>query len=86
MHWIYHGSIPALKAGMSQNTADISNVPLSRCKKKYFHFLPCVYMAKIIGGLVRTQYVCTLHTYMHAYTQTMCEVAHGISRALPCAP
>ena len=23
---------------------------------------------------------------MHAYTQTMCEVAHGISRALPCAP
>jgi hypothetical protein len=39
--------------------------PLSRCKKIICVNFPSLYMRKIMGGLIRMQYICIIHTYIH---------------------
>jgi hypothetical protein len=42
-------------------------VPHSRCKKIFGVNIPCFYIGILMGGLIRTQYICTciLHTQQY---------------------
>ncbi len=71
-------SLSRLKGGLAgqkipcKSDGEKNSKALSRCKKIFCVNVPSLYVGKIMGWLIRTQYICTymrifIHTYIHTH-------------------